>query len=143
VILGEGGERGYLEAEVERFGMNGKVLLPGYVANASRFLPLFKVFVLSSLTEGLPMVILEAMRAGVPIIATRVGGIPEMLENGNSGTLVNPDNCKDLALGITNVFNNPSHAAQKVDIARKRLLKKYSNIIMYENYLEIYRRSFH
>jgi glycosyltransferase involved in cell wall biosynthesis len=139
VILGEGGERGYLEAEVKRLGLDDKVLMPGYVANASRFLPLFKVFVLSSLTEGLPMVILEAMRAGVPIIATRVGGIPEVLENGAAGILIDSGNYLALVKKLKEIISNPTTSSQWSQAAKLRVNSLYSSLTMAENYMGIYK----
>jgi glycosyltransferase involved in cell wall biosynthesis len=136
VILGEGGEREFLEAEVERFGLKEKVLMPGYVANASRFLPLFKVFVLSSLTEGLPMAILEAMRAGVPIIATRVGGIPEVLErSGEAGVQVKPIDSEAIAAGVIKIKGEPDYRNRIIvngklvveqNFSSERMANKYS-----------------
>jgi len=138
VILGEGDERGFLESQIKRLGLEQQVLLPGYVADARRYLSHFQVFAISSLTEGLPIVLLEAMQAGVPIVATRVGGIPEVLENGRAGTLITPESCESLAQGISEVINNPVVAAQRVSIAIQRLKDHYSCKYMAETYLELY-----
>ena len=97
VIIGEGGERPRLEGEISTLGLNDYVLLPGYRANASAYLPHFDIFVLPSLTEGLPMTILEAMRARVPIVATKVGGIPEILQGEKSCLFVERRDSRTLA----------------------------------------------
>ncbi len=88
VIFGEGGERERLQEQIGRLGLKGRVLLAGYRPTARNYLPLLRVFALSSFTEGLPITVLEAMYAGVPIVATRVGAVPEILENGAAGLLV-------------------------------------------------------
>jgi glycosyltransferase involved in cell wall biosynthesis len=138
VILGEGGERGYLEVEVKRLGLEGKVLMPGYVANASRFLPLFKVFVLSSITEGLPMVILEAMLAGVPIIATRVGGIPEMLDNGKAGALVAPYDPRDIYNKLKLTMEKQDFRNNLIKNGKRFVANNFTSIQMNTKYKQIY-----
>lgn len=134
VILGEGGERGILEEQVKKLGLEQHVLMPGYVAGASRYLPFFDVFVLSSLTEGLPIVILEAMQAGVPIVATRVGGIPEVLENGEAGILADPSDPSALARGILRLFDDPPLRASFTEHGKKMVKEKYSSKKMAEEY---------
>jgi glycosyltransferase involved in cell wall biosynthesis len=138
VILGEGDQRGLLEAQVKRLGIEERVLMPGYVANAGQYLPLFQIFALSSLTEGLPIVILEAMQARVPIVATRVGGVPEVLGMGKAGILVTPNSCDSLVHGISEIINNPEKAGQRVHTALQRLHDHYSCHSMAEKYLELY-----
>jgi len=138
VILGEGDERGTLEAQIKRLGLEGRVMMPGYLPDARYYLPLFRVFALSSLTEGLPIVILEAMQSGVPILATKVGGIPEVLNNGEAGILREPGSCKTLTEGIMECIDSPETAGQRVEVARQRLTEHYSSQVMAEKYQEIY-----
>lgn len=139
VIIGEGSERNALEAQVKRLGLEGRVLMPGYVAGAGHYLALFRLFALPSLTEGLPMVILEAMQAGVPIVASRVGGIPEVLDNGKAGIMIEPGKHEALVKGIEEVISNPAPAAQRAQMAMQRLNSLYSSRTMAENYLGIYK----
>jgi glycosyltransferase involved in cell wall biosynthesis len=80
VVLGEGPLRPALERQARGAGLQGRLCFAGHVPDASELLPAADVFVLPSLKEGLPYVLLEAMAARVPIVATRVGGIPELLE---------------------------------------------------------------
>ena len=138
VILGEGHERSALEAKIKNLGIEERVLMPGYVANARHYLPLFRVFALSSLTEGLPIVILEAMQAGVPIVATRVGGIPEVLKEGEAGKLVPANHAQGLMEGIQELLNDDSLVATITDSARNLLETKYSATSMALNYSRIY-----
>jgi glycosyltransferase involved in cell wall biosynthesis len=88
VILGEGPERGRLEKQIKQLALNDSVKLPGYKESVENYLSAFGIFVLNSSTEGLPLTILEAMKAGTPIIATKVGGIPEILEDNKEALLI-------------------------------------------------------
>lgn len=139
VILGEGGERNSLEAAARKLGIEKNVLMPGYVPDARRYLAFFSLFAMPSLTEGLPMVLLEAMLAGVPIVATRVGGIPDVLQEGRCGLLINPDCPEELECGISNVMGNPEAARERVKAARIRVADTYSSRVMADKYLAIYR----
>jgi glycosyltransferase involved in cell wall biosynthesis len=139
-LLGEGGLRGRLEDKVKALGLGQRVLMPGYVKSAGNYLSYFKLFVMPSLTEGLPIVLLEAMRAGVPIAASRVGGIPNVLDEGRAGLLLEPGNVEALKRGIAEVIMNPAEAEQRLHAARKRVREEFSSRIMAEKYLEIYRR---
>lgn len=107
VIFGEGDERAALEKLIKDCGLERKIFLVGSVDNASQLLPSFDTFVLPSRKEGLPYVILEAMQAHVPIIATRVGGIPELIENKKSGLLVHPDNVEELSEALVFAVEHP------------------------------------
>jgi glycosyltransferase involved in cell wall biosynthesis len=140
VILGEGGQRKYLEKRIVDSGIGTRVILPGYVTNAKKYLPYFNVFVLSSLTEGLPITVLEAMQAGIPIIATRVGGLSGVLENGKAGILVDSRRCNELADAISELIKNPKKGYEKVEAARCIVQKKYSCEQMARNYLRIYEK---
>jgi glycosyltransferase involved in cell wall biosynthesis len=107
VIFGEGDERAALEKLIKDCGLERKIFLVGSVDNASQLLPSFDAFVLPSRKEGLPYVLLEAMQARVPIIATRVGGIPELIEDKKSGLLVKPDNVEELSEALVFAVEHP------------------------------------
>jgi glycosyltransferase involved in cell wall biosynthesis len=138
VILGEGGERGSLEAKIRDLGLEGRVLMPGYMANAKWYLSLIRVFVLSSLTEGLPMVILEAMLAGVPIVSTSVGGVPEVLLHGKAGILVPALSAPALADGMSSMITNAAAATTMVETGKELVMTRYSASTMAVNYNKIY-----
>jgi len=139
VIIGEGPQRQSLEAMVNDAGLADKILLAGYRDYAYNYLPNFHVFVLPSLTEGLPITILEAMQAKVPIIASRVGGIPAVLENGRTGLLVEPGNPHALADAIMQVWSDPQSSQEMGPRAREQALTRYSSRRMAEDYLTIYK----
>ena len=88
VIIGEGEESKNLEKQIQELNLQEHVFLAGFVPDASRLLSAFDIFLLSSLSEAFCYVLLEAGQAGLPAIATKVGGIPEIIDNGKSGLLV-------------------------------------------------------
>lgn len=88
VIIGEGQQRSELERQIRLEGVSGTTHLLGHVTDASRYLLAFDIFVLASKSEGLPYALLEAGSAGLSVVATGVGGIPEIITDGESGILV-------------------------------------------------------
>ena len=119
--------------------MADRVLLPGYRKDAKRYLPLFSVFVLSSRTEGLPVTLLEAMQAKVPIVATRVGGVPDVLNDGEAGALVEAGNSEALAKVLEALAKDQGHPSRLAEKAYERVKECYSSERMAQEYLEIYR----
>jgi glycosyltransferase involved in cell wall biosynthesis len=100
VWIGDGEERNAFMLEVASRGLEKQILFTGFLENAKTYLNAFDVFVLPSLKEGLPYTILEAMISGVPVISTRVGGIPDIVESGENGILVEPKDSRELAFGL-------------------------------------------
>lgn len=96
VIMGEGEEREHLETLARELGISDSVSFEGYVENARRKLLGFDIFVLPSRSENLPYAVLEAGLAGLPVIATSVGGIPEIITTGENGVLVAPENAHEI-----------------------------------------------
>ncbi len=96
IIMGEGEERRKLEQLIETLGLSDSITLKGYVGNARRYLSAFDIFCLPSRSENLPYAVLEAGIAGLPVIASSVGGIPEIVESGKDGILVEKENSEDL-----------------------------------------------
>jgi glycosyltransferase involved in cell wall biosynthesis len=137
-IVGEGPERGRLERIIDQTGLADHVRLPGFRDDMQGFLYDIDVFVLSSLTEGAPMSVLEAMRAGTPIVATEVGGIPEMLEFGRAGLLVKPGDVVGLANAIGVVRGNAEETRRRTERAQDRVKEKYNSRIMAEAYCDLY-----
>ena len=99
-LVGDGPERDAIAARVRAYGLEGAVELAGAVPDASRLLTGYQFAVLPSHQEGLPNAVLEAMAAGLPVIATAVGGVPEILANGVTGLLVRPHAPAELAAAI-------------------------------------------
>lgn len=96
VIIGEGEERSSLEQLIREKGLYQRVMLVGHVENAAFYLKAFDVFILPSVKEGLPYVILEAGLAKLPTIASNVGGIPEIIEHKKNGYLITPKNSSQI-----------------------------------------------
>lgn len=110
IIIGEGEEREKLEALIKKYKLEKKINLFGAVPKAQKYLKAFDLFVLPSLKEGFPYALIEAMHAGLPIVTTNVGGIPEMIENNKNGILVPPANSKIIAEKINELMKNRKFA---------------------------------
>jgi glycosyltransferase involved in cell wall biosynthesis len=139
IIIGEGYERSVLEASVAQFGLSDLVMMPGYLEDAKQYMPLFNLFVISSLTEGLPITVLEAMQARVPIVASEVGGIPEVLDYGKSGLVVKPYKPDALAEAVSLLYNDKKLTQEKTNMAYQRVTTYYESVIMASEYLQIYK----
>lgn len=138
LILGEGNERSVLEAKARHLGIEARVLMPGFVNDLQRYLKLMQVFILSSLTEGQPMVILEAMRERIPVIASSVGGVPDMLSHGEAGMLVEAGSISSLAAAIRQIIKERGPATLRAERAVDLVRTKYSVAAMAYQYHEIY-----
>lgn len=140
LILGEGPERGKLEGLVNSKNLYGKVMLPGYKEQAWKYLKNCKIFVLSSVTEGMPITLLEAMQTGIPVIATAVGGIPEIITNEDLGYLAQPGSPENLCERMIEVRNDMTGAEIKSKKAKEITHTRFSVKAMAENYLNIYNK---
>ena len=125
LIVGDGSERTRLEREAGELGLSGKVHFIGVRDDVPAVLKLMDVLVLSSLSEGSPNVVLEGMAAGVPVVAMRVGGVPEVVEDGVSGFLVDTGDAPGLSNAVLRLLN---------DADRAREMGKKSRAIAVENY---------
>ena len=139
LLIGEGGCRGQYENIIRENNLENRVLLAGYRPEAWRYLTLADLYVISSWTEGLPITLLEAMRSKVPVVATRVGGIPEVLHGEKGGFLLPPGNPQELARMIETCFSNPALAGEKAEFCYNRFHDHYTSRAMAEKYLAIYR----
>jgi len=126
IIIGDGPERNKIETEIKNFKLHNDVILTGQIKEAHRFLKAFDVFVLPSVKEGFPWALLEAMSAKIPVIATAVGVIPEIIENGKNGILVEPKNSQQIAKAIKEILEN-DYLRQEMGIqAHQTVLFKFS-----------------
>jgi len=138
VIVGEGDEKHRLTQIAAEEGVADRVHMIGYVHDAYKMMPSFDAFALPSYTEGLPITILEAMQAGLPIAATTVGDVPEVLAQGVCGYLVQPGNSTALSNAIEKIFRNRIDARIKAEAARRRVHSEYSVERMTEKYIHEY-----
>jgi glycosyltransferase involved in cell wall biosynthesis len=111
---------------IRRLGLEGKVRLTGYRADVAALLSETSVSVLPSLSEGLSNVLLESMAAGVPVVATRVGGTPEAVEHGETGLLVPPSDPQGLATAIARLLDDPELAARLGAAGRQSVRDRFS-----------------
>ena len=107
VIVGDGPHRAELERAVRALDMNERVIFAGFQTHTTRWYSAMDAFVLPSLTEGTPMVLLEAMASGLPIIASCVGGVPELISSGENGLLVPSANPMRLLEALQLIAANP------------------------------------
>ena len=124
-IIGDGPERAQAEALVSQLNLGGQVQFCGRREQASRLFPAFDAFVLSSRTEGTPITLLEAMAAKVPVVATAVGGIPDVVFSPDQALLVPPRDAVALGLAIRQVVDDPAKARLRAEAARRRLDEEF------------------
>jgi glycosyltransferase involved in cell wall biosynthesis len=139
VLIGDGPEREAIGGAARGAGLSRLVSMPGAIPDASRLLCAFDVFVLSSRTEGTPMALLEAMAARVPIVATAVGGVPELIRGGE-GLLVPANDPRALARAIDQVRLDARAAALRAAAASARLGDRYGVAASTDAYLRLYQR---
>ncbi len=125
-ILGDGNERELLDRMVKENDLQANVYLEGGVSNTEQWFESSDIFVMSSIREGQPMALLEAMAKGMPIVATKAGGIPETVENGVESILVEPSNPEALANAIAEVVSNTELMNRLAENAYKRVVRDYS-----------------
>jgi glycosyltransferase involved in cell wall biosynthesis len=136
LIVGSGPQRESLVSRISALGLNDAVRLGGYVEAADRLLEHAAGFVMSSLTEGMPLVLLEAMQWRVPILATAVGAIPELLEEGRLGRLIAPCDPAALAAGLHNLMSED--AKPKDGAGAHAVWQRYSSQRMADEYFSAY-----
>ncbi|HEU0103774.1 MAG TPA: glycosyltransferase [Mycobacteriales bacterium] len=110
VLLGEGGTRVALEKQVAELGLADRVRMPGWQEDVPRLLPRYDALVLPSRTEGWPLTVVEAMLAGLPVVATPVGSVAEAVADGDSGLLVPSDDPAALAAALRRLTDEPGLA---------------------------------
>jgi glycosyltransferase involved in cell wall biosynthesis/serine acetyltransferase len=120
LLVGDGAERSRLEAMTQELGLGNSVLFLGRRNDVPSILACCDLFVLPSWAEGLPNSVLEAMASGLPVVATHVGGIPEIIDNGSSGLLVAPKDSNALAKAILQLLGNEELARRCAQSARDR-----------------------
>jgi len=139
IIIGDGPERGNIERKVEALGLDESVRLIGFTDQVPLYLAAMDLFLQPSKEEGLSMTILEAMAAGLPVIATPVGGTPEVIDDGETGRLVDVGNAEKLASCIVEFLEKPDEYAVMAKNARLRVEREFTLERMAEGYEKVYR----
>lgn len=138
IIIGEGEERKNLEEIIQKNNLENSVFLVGNVENASSYLKALDIFTLTSITEALPYAILEAGKAGVPIISSNVGGIPEIIDDMKSGILVHPKKSKEIASAIEYLLSHPDKKQNFPVLLKEKIDKEFSLDKMISETIKIY-----
>ena len=140
VMVGDGGERAAVERALAAGGARGAAWLAGARDDVAELMRAFDVFVLPSRAEGISNTILEAMATGLPVIATRVGGNPELVEEGITGTLVPPRDAQALAAALARYAGDPVLREEQGRAARERAELRFSIAHMVRRYESLYGR---
>jgi glycosyltransferase involved in cell wall biosynthesis len=141
VITGEGPERANLTAQIAALPRPGAVHLTGNRRDVPRVLAALDAFTLTSKSEGLPLVIPEAMAAGLPVVATAVGGVPQVVDDGETGFLVPYGDDAALRDRMVALDGDRQRARRIGATARERALGRYSSRRMVDDYLDLYRKA--
>jgi glycosyltransferase involved in cell wall biosynthesis len=142
VVVGEGPDRKHLEALAEELGISGSIHFAGYRDDMVSVYGALDLMVMPSLDEGLPMTLLEAMAAKRAVIASAVGAVPEVIEHGQTGLLVEPGNTDDLEQAILMLLNDASLRSRIAQNARQSVAR-FSSDLMARKYLDFYQRMGH
>lgn len=138
-LIGEGPLREEALQKVEQMGLGNKVIFHGQRRDVDNFLRRGRVCILSTHWEGLPRSIIEAMGAGMPVIATMVGGIPELVSEGRTGHMFMPEDSRALAHCMDRFLSDPQLVAQFGKRSRETFRRKFTYDRMLAEYLSLYR----
>jgi glycosyltransferase involved in cell wall biosynthesis len=137
-IVGEGEERTFLETLITDEDVKDRVHLVGFVPEASKLLKAFDIFTLPSLKEGLPYVLLEAGEAALPVVATKVGGVPDIVGDKVTGLLAKPKNAHDLAEKLKLLIDDEQKRKMFGEALNKRVTTEFSIEQMVQKINDLY-----
>ncbi|MDQ2807351.1 MAG: glycosyltransferase [Chloroflexota bacterium] len=143
VIVGGGPLGDEMLALAAALGIAGRIIVTGIRSDVPAILAASDVFVLSSLWEGMPISLLEAMTAGCPAVATNVGGVGQLLQQGVTGLLVPPADSTALASAIRECLDDPAAARRRATAAAQQIAQHYSLTSMVRKWEAIYRHELH
>ncbi|AQS59570.1 glycosyl transferase family 1 [Desulforamulus ferrireducens] len=138
LVVGDGPLRESLEQEVIELGLQKRVVFTGNRENIADILSMMDIFVLPSVTEGLPLTILEAMAAGKPVVATRVGGVPEAIVEGKTGLVVAPRDPEALAVALAGMLSERDKLIRMGLNGQKHVVEKFTIQHMVDRTTELY-----
>jgi glycosyltransferase involved in cell wall biosynthesis len=121
VLIGDGKKRQDLETQITKLSLSDRVFILGNIIEAARFLKAFDVFVLVSRSESYGYVLHEAGLAGVPIIATNVGGIPDIITHPHDGILIPPGTSDNLVTALTEIYTHPTEALERAQTLQTKM----------------------
>ena len=138
IVIGEGEERAQLEEMIKSRSLDKKIFLVGAIKDSYKLLPAFDIFVLPSVKEGFPFALLEAMSAKLPVIATQVGAVPEIIQNGKNGFLVQASSPGAIAGKIKELlasdhlyqeFSIQGHQTVLFNFTEDKMVKEIENLL--------------
>ena len=138
IIVGEGPLYSMLNDLVDRLGLSDSVLFTGFQMDVAEIISSFDVVVLPSYFEGMGRVLLEAMAMGKPVVASRVGGIPDLVKDSVNGFLITPGDVKELSDALKKLLNNKGLANIMGRDGRKGITDKFSTDVMVRSISDIY-----
>jgi glycosyltransferase involved in cell wall biosynthesis len=145
LVVGDGELREKLEAYVHDLGLDGRVLFTGWWQDLPRLYADLDMVALTSINEGTPVSLIEAMAAGVPVAATAVGGVPDVIVDGETGHLVEAEDAKGMAEAIIGLLKNPEKAMEMGQKGRGSVYPKFAARTLIANveglYAELLRQS--
>jgi len=139
VVIGDGDQRPELEKYIASKNMENDIIFMGFRNNIQELLPEFDIFLLTSITEGLPLTIYEAFATKIPVVATNAGGIAEVIENGQTGFVTNLKDTESLSKGVLKILNDAELAEHIKNNAFKLVKSNHDLIVMKQNYYEFYK----
>ncbi len=139
VIVGEGELEADLRRRADALGLGDRLVFTGFLDDVPAVLDGLDLFVLSSHLEGLGTIVLDALVAGTPVVATRTGGVPDVIDHGVHGLLVPPRDPGALAGAILEIAVDPGRAAELARAGRERVLREFSVDAMVDGNLRVYR----
>ena len=138
-IIGDGIMRPEMEKIISTRGLSGRTTVTGFKKNVSEFLLSMDMVVLPSFTENMPMILLEAMACSIPVIVTDVGGISELVENGEEGLLVKAGDCESLYNGMKTLIDNPELRTKMGLMGRKKVSERFNSKMMGDKHIKFYK----
>lgn len=138
LLVGEGPQHGVIEKEVRRWSLEQSVRFLGLRDDVHRLLAACDICLLTSVSEGIPLTLIEAMASSLPVVATRVGGVPEVVEDGRTGILVDHGDTEALAKQIVRLIENPALRLEMGRLGRQRAIASFSENQMHSEYHDLY-----
>lgn len=136
-ICGDGPQRANLNAQITRLGLSDHVKLLGTWSNVAPLLAIADIFILPSRSEGLSRALLEAMAAGLPVVATQVEGVEEVVTDGVHGLLIHSDDPKALTSALVQLVDDPQVRKKMGAAAHHHIMASYTTDIMFDKYFDL------
>ncbi|MCW5198145.1 glycosyltransferase family 4 protein [Desulfobulbus sp. F3] len=138
IIVGDGPQKSEMREYADMLGVSNKIIFAGFQSDVLSFYSALDIFILPSITEGTPMVLLEAMSCGLPVVATKVGGVVHIINNNEDGILVCPKESIELSSAIITLLKDKEYAKHLSAKAMDRIKKYFSIKKMANEYMELY-----